>query len=44
VIQTLARALDVEPESFRENRLRKLTAQLESMPELADELYGRLTR
>src|SRR6476646_989625 len=44
VIETLARALDVEPEHFREYRLRKLTTQLESMPELADQLYRRLTR
>ena len=44
VIETLARALGVEPEHFREYRLRKLTTQLESMPELADQLYRRLTR
>ena len=44
VIETLARALDVEPEHFREYRLRKLTTQLESMWELADRLYRRLVR
>jgi transcriptional regulator with XRE-family HTH domain len=44
VIETLARALDVEPEHFREYRLRKLTTRLESMPELVDRLYRRLAR
>ena len=44
VIETLAHALDVEPEHFREYRLRKLITQLESMPELADRLYRRLAR
>ena len=44
VIETLARALDVEPEPFREYRLRKITEQLESMPELVDRLYRRLGR
>jgi transcriptional regulator with XRE-family HTH domain len=44
VIETLARALDVEPEHFREYRLRKITEQLESMPELVDRLYRRLGR
>ncbi|HEY6053142.1 MAG TPA: helix-turn-helix transcriptional regulator [Gaiellaceae bacterium] len=44
VIEALARALDVEPEHFREYRLRKITEQLESMPELVDRLYRRLGR
>ena len=44
VIEMLARALDVEPEHFREYRLQKLTTQLESMPELLDRLYRRLAR
>jgi transcriptional regulator with XRE-family HTH domain len=44
VVETLARALDVEPDHFREYRLRKITAQLESMPELVDRLYRRLAR
>lgn len=44
VIETLAGALDVEPEHFREYRLRKITEQLESMPELVDRLYRRLGR
>jgi transcriptional regulator with XRE-family HTH domain len=44
VIETLAHALDVEPEHLREYRLRKLTTQLESRPELADRLYRRLPR
>jgi transcriptional regulator with XRE-family HTH domain len=36
VVETLARALDVGPEYFREYRLRKITTQLESMPEVVD--------
>lgn len=44
VIETLARALDVEAEHFREYRLRKITEQLETMPELVDRLYRRLGR
>jgi transcriptional regulator with XRE-family HTH domain len=44
VVETLARALDVEPDHFREYRLRKITEQLESMPELVDRLYRRLAR
>jgi transcriptional regulator with XRE-family HTH domain len=43
-IEALARGLDVEPDHFREYRLRKITAQLESMPELVDRLYRRLAR
>lgn len=44
VIETLARALGVEPEHFREYRVRKITEQLEQMPELVDRLYRRLAR
>jgi transcriptional regulator with XRE-family HTH domain len=44
VVETLAQALDVEPEHFREYRLRRITEQLESMPELVDRLYRRLSR
>ncbi len=42
VVQTLARALGVEPEHFREYRLRVITERLEAMPELIDRLYRRL--
>jgi transcriptional regulator with XRE-family HTH domain len=42
VIATLAGALGVEPEHFREYRLRVITARLEAMPELIDRLYRRL--
>ena len=42
VVQTLASALGVEPEHFREYRLRVITDKLESMPDLIDRLYRRL--
>ena len=42
VVQALARALDVEPEHFREYRLRSITERLEAMPEMIDRLYKRL--
>ena len=42
VMKTLARALGVEPEHFREYRLRVITDRLEAMPELIDRLYKRL--
>jgi transcriptional regulator with XRE-family HTH domain len=42
VVQTLAGALEVEPEYFREFRLRSITERLEAMPELIDRLYKRL--
>ena len=42
VVQTLAKALEVEPEHFREFRLRSITERLEAMPELIDRLYKRL--
>ncbi len=42
VVQTLASALGVEPEHFREYRLRVITDKLERMPDLIDRLYKRL--
>jgi transcriptional regulator with XRE-family HTH domain len=42
VVQTLAKALDVEPEHFREFRLRTITERLEAMPQLIDRLYKQL--
>lgn len=42
VVETLAEALGVEPEHFREYRLRVITQRLEAMPELIDRLYRRL--
>ena len=42
VVKTLAGALEVEPEHFREYRLRRITERLEAMPELIDRLYKRL--
>jgi transcriptional regulator with XRE-family HTH domain len=42
VVETLAEALDVEPEHFREYRLRLITERLEQMPEMVDRLYRRL--
>jgi transcriptional regulator with XRE-family HTH domain len=42
VVSTLADALDVDPEHFREFRLRAITERLEAMPELIDRLYRRL--
>ncbi len=42
VVKTLADAFDVEPEHFREFRLRSITERLEAMPELIDRLYKRL--
>ncbi len=42
VVETLAAALGVEPEHFREYRLRVITERLERMPELIDRLYRRL--
>ena len=42
VIQRLADSLDVEPEHFREYRLRVITEQLEAMPDMVDRLYKRL--
>ena len=42
VVRTLADALEVEPEHFREYRLRAITERLEAMPEMIDRLYRRL--
>jgi transcriptional regulator with XRE-family HTH domain len=42
VVETLAKALSVEAEHFREFRLRAITERLEAMPELIDRLYRRL--
>ena len=42
VVRQLARALGVDPEHFREYRLRVITDKLEAMPELIDRLYRRL--
>ena len=42
VIGTLAAALGVDPEHFREYRLRVVAHRLESQPELIDRLYKRL--
>ena len=43
VVRTLAEALDVEPEHFREYRVRVITERLETMPELVDRLFKRLS-
>jgi transcriptional regulator with XRE-family HTH domain len=42
VLARIADALEVEPEHFREYRIRVITEKLESMPELIDRLYKRL--
>jgi transcriptional regulator with XRE-family HTH domain len=44
VIRTLASALGVDAEHFREYRLRVITERLERMPDLIDRLYRRLGR
>src|SRR5690349_23789091 len=41
VVKTLAEALGVEPEHFREYRIRVITDRLEQMPDLIDRLYRR---
>ena len=43
VIAALAKALGVEPEHFREYRIRAISDRLETMPELVDRLYRRLS-
>src|SRR3978361_2052455 len=43
VVETLAKALDVEPEHFREFRLRGIPEKLEAMPEVGGRLYPRPT-
>jgi transcriptional regulator with XRE-family HTH domain len=42
VVVRLADALGVEPEHFREYRLRVIADRLEEMPELVDRLYRKL--
>ena len=42
VVERLAGALAVEPEHFREYRLRVIADRLEQMPDLVDRLYRRL--
>jgi transcriptional regulator with XRE-family HTH domain len=42
VVARLAGALGVEPEHFREYRLRVIADRLEQMPDLVDRLYKRL--
>jgi transcriptional regulator with XRE-family HTH domain len=42
VIASLAKALGVESEHFREYRIRVITERLDSMPDLVDRLYRRL--
>jgi transcriptional regulator with XRE-family HTH domain len=42
VVEKLAAALGVEPEHFREFRLRVITDRLEAMPDMIDRLYKRL--
>jgi transcriptional regulator with XRE-family HTH domain len=44
VVRTLADALGVEAEHFREYRIRLITERLESMPELVDRLFRRFTQ
>ena len=42
VVEQLAVALGVEPDHFREYRVRVITERLEAMPEMIDRLYKRL--
>ena len=42
MIARLGEALGVEPEHFREYRIRAITERLETMPDLIDRLYKRL--
>jgi len=44
VVKTLAGALEVEPEHFREYRLRSITERLEEMPQMIDRLYRQLAK
>ena len=43
VVKTLAGALGVEPEHFREYRIRVITERLEAMPDLVDRLFRRFS-
>ena len=38
----MGKALRVEPEHFREYRIRVITQKLETMPDLVDRLYKRI--
>jgi transcriptional regulator with XRE-family HTH domain len=42
IVEQVAVALDVEPDHFREYRVRVITERLEAMPEMIDRLYKRL--
>ena len=42
VLAALAGALGVEPEHFREYRIRAITERLEELPDLVDRLYRKL--
>jgi transcriptional regulator with XRE-family HTH domain len=44
VVKRIAGALGVEPEHFREYRIRVITEKLETMPDLIDRLYRRLRK
>jgi transcriptional regulator with XRE-family HTH domain len=44
VVRTLSEALGVEPEHFREYRIRVITERLEAMPELVDRLFRRFSQ
>ena len=43
VVKTLANALGVDAEHFREYRIRVITERLEGMPDLVDRLYKRFS-
>jgi transcriptional regulator with XRE-family HTH domain len=43
VMTSLAKALGVEPDHFREFRVRAITERLETRPDLVDRLYRRLS-
>jgi len=43
VVRTLADALGVEAEHFREFRIRVITERLEAMPDLVDRLFRRFS-
>ena len=44
VIERLADALGVEPEHFREYRIRVITERLEQLPAMVDRLYKQLKK
>jgi transcriptional regulator with XRE-family HTH domain len=43
VVARIAAVLGIEPEHFREYRIRFITEKLEEMPELVDRLFRRLS-